>query len=69
MEKCRKIDGKIELRSEKVRKILSDIPSSLIHWGTFTILMLFVILVVSVCFIPYPYSSGESILMHFLSNK
>jgi len=62
MEKKKNSD--IELRSEKVRTLLGEIPPSLVRWGTMIIVAIFLILLLVVCFMPYPYSQGESILQH-----
>ena len=56
----------IELRSEKVRNLLGEIPPSLVRWGTVIIVAIFLALLLVVCFVPYPYSQGESILQHLL---
>ncbi len=56
----------IELRSEKVRNLLGEIPPSLVRWGTVIIVAIFLILLLVVCFVPYPHSQGESILQHIL---
>lgn len=52
----KKSSNEIELRSEKVRNLLGEIPSSLIRWGTVIIIAIFLILLLVVCFMPYPYS-------------
>ena len=59
--------GDIELRSEKVRNLLGEIPPSLIRWGTVIIIAIFLALLIVVCFMPYPHSKGESILQHLLN--
>lgn len=64
MEKKKNSD--IELRSEKVRTLLGEIPPSLVRWGTVIIVAIFLILLLVVCFMPYPHSQGESILQHIL---
>lgn len=56
----------IELRSEKVRKLIGEIPPSLVRWGTAIIAIVFFALLAAVCLLPYPYSHGESILRHFI---
>lgn len=56
----------IELRSEKVRNLLGEIPPSLVRWGTVIIVAIFLTLLLVVCFMPYPHSQGESILQHIL---
>jgi len=55
---------KIELRSEKVRKLLGEIPQSLVRWGMVIMLIIFIALLAVVCLLPYPYSNGESIIEH-----
>jgi len=49
---------KMELRSEKVRKLLSKIPSSLVICGTIIIISIFIILLLSIFILPYPYSDN-----------
>lgn len=56
---------RIELRSEKVRKILGEIPPSRIRWGNVILTIVFLGLLAGVCLLPYPYSDGESIFLHF----
>lgn len=58
--------GDIELRSEKVRNLLGEIPSAPVRLGTVIIVAIFLALLLVVCFVPYPNSDGESILQHFL---
>lgn len=59
---------KIELRSEKVRRLLGEIPPSLVRWGTVILLVIFIGLVAALTLVPYPYGNGESILQHILAN-
>lgn len=59
-------DNKIELRSEKVRKLIGDIPPFLVRWGIVIIVTIIIGLLAAVCFLPYPYSNGESILEHII---
>ena len=61
-----KKETKIELRSEKVRNLLGEIPPSLVRWGTAIIIAIFLVLLLVVCFMAYPHSQGESILQHIL---
>ena len=56
----------IETRSEKVRKLLGEKPSRLIRWGTVIITVIFILLITAVSLLPYPYSSGETIIEHLL---
>lgn len=58
--------NEIELRSEKVRNLLGEIPPSLVRWGTVIIVAIFLALLLVVCFVPYPHSNGESILQHLI---
>jgi hypothetical protein len=66
MDTTNNINDKIELRSEKVRKLIGEIPPSLVRWGTAIIAIVFIALLAAVCLLPYPYSNGESILRHFI---
>lgn len=56
----------IETRSEKVRKLLGDKPSLLIRWGTVIITIIFILLIAAVSLLPYPYSTGETIIEHII---
>ncbi len=60
---------RIELRSEKVRKLIGEIPPSLVRWGFAIIAIVFLGLMAAMCLIPYPYSDGESILRHIITSK
>lgn len=64
----KKISNDIELHSEKVRDLLGEIPPALVRWGTVIIVAIFLALLLVVCFVPYPYSNGESILQHIIYN-
>lgn len=66
MASFKNIDTNSELRSEKVRKLLGEIPPSLVRWGIVIITAIFILLACAIVFIPYPYSNGESILQHFI---
>lgn len=66
METSNNTHDKIELRSEKVRKLIGEIPPSLVQWGTAIIAIVFIALLAAVCLLPYPYSNGESILRHII---
>lgn len=59
-------ETEIELRSEKVRNLLGEIPPALVRWGMVIIIAIFLALLLVVCFVPYPHSQGESILQHLL---
>ncbi|MFG6428165.1 hypothetical protein EEL34_12980 [Muribaculaceae bacterium Isolate-039 (Harlan)] len=66
MEADKTTHDKIELRSEKVRQLIGEIPPSLVRWGIAIIAIVFIALIAAVCLLPYPYSNGESILRHFI---
>lgn len=66
MEKSDNKHNKIELRSEKVRKLIGVIPSSLERWGIVVIAIVFIALLAAVYFLPYPYSPEITILQHLL---
>ncbi len=66
MEQNNNTHDRIELRSEKVRRLIGEIPPSLVRWGIAVILIVFIALIAAVSLLPYPYSNGESILRHVL---
>lgn len=57
-------NDKIELRSEKVRKLIDKNPPFLVRWGTVIVIVIFLAFILVICFMPYPYSKGETILQH-----
>ena len=56
-------DDKIELRSEKVRHIIGEIPSRIVRYGITVITIVVLILLVGAYFIPYPETVGARIEM------
>lgn len=60
------LDKRIELRSEKVRRIVGTIPAALVRWNIIVLLVIVCTLLWIVCAVPYPYGEGESILRHIL---
>ena len=60
------LDKRIELRSEKVRRIVGTIPAALVRWNIIVLLIIVCTLLGIVCVVPYPYGEGESILRHIL---
>lgn len=68
METDKQTFDETEHRSEKVSLLLSEIPLSLVRWGTLILAIVLVALVATVCLLPYPYSNGESIILHLLFN-
>lgn len=70
-EKDKKEKGKesnahdrIEIRSEKVRQILGEVPDRLVRWGTAVICIIFAIIIAVVLCVRYPYGNGETIFEH-----
>ena len=59
-------EAKIELRSEKVRQLLGEIPPSLVRWGTVIICLIFAALVCALLFIPSPYGDGEESILRYI---
>ena len=57
---------RIELRSEKVRRILGEVPNGYVRWGISVVSIIFIILIVAVMCIKYPYGGGETIFKHIL---
>lgn len=55
---------KIELRSEKVRTILGEVPNGLVRRGTVIICIIFIMLLAAVCLLKYPHGNGETIIEH-----
>ena len=56
----------IDLRSEKVRRLIGEIPPRLVRGGIIVMLIIFLALLAAICLLPYPYSSGESILRQII---
>lgn len=65
-EKTENTRSHIELRSEKVRNIIGEMPPTLIRWGIFVTVVIFVVLFTIVLGVKYPYGHGERILQHIL---
>lgn len=62
--KTKDTNSKIELRSEKVRNIIGEIPPALVRWGIAIIVVIFAILLSVVLCVKYPYGNGETIIQH-----
>ena len=56
-------DNKIELRSEKVRHIIGEIPSGIVRYGITIITFVILGLLVGAYFIPYPETISAKVLM------
>lgn len=56
----------IELRSEKVRNIIGEIPPVLVRWGLAIIAIIFIVLLAIALCVKYPYGNGETILQHLM---
>ncbi len=61
-----KTTERVELRSERVRKLIGEIPSALVHCGIAILILIFFALLAGFCLLPFPYSHGESILQHLI---
>ena len=48
------VDDKIELRSEKIRHIIGEIPSGIVRYGIMIITVVILGLLAGACLIPYP---------------
>lgn len=57
-------DNNLNLRSEKVRRLIGEIPPAITRWGITLLLVIFLLLLAALFLIPYPYGNGESILTH-----
>ena len=55
----------IELRSEKVRRIIGDIPHGLVYWGTTIIVIIFALLI-AVC--PIHIATGNLFFATYLDS-
>ena len=56
-------DSKIELRSEKVRNIIGEIPSGIVRYGITIITIVILVLLVGAYFIPYPETISAKVHM------
>ena len=56
-------DDKIELRSEKIRHIIGEIPSRIVRYGITIITIVLLVLLVGAYFIPYPETISARIEM------
>ncbi len=56
-----------EQRSEKVNRLLGEIPPGPVRWGSAVIAIIFLAIIATICLLPYPYSEGEPIFRHILS--
>lgn len=57
---------KIELRSEKVRRIVGEMPRSLHRWSVAILILITAILILVLWLVPFPYTDKESLLSHLL---
>ena len=55
---------KIELRSEKVRKIIGDMPSGFLRYGI-SIITCIIILIAATCYF-IPYKNGKNIIEYIM---
>lgn len=64
MEKKKDTHSHIELRSEKVRHILGEMPPVLMRWGLVVIVAIYAVLIGVLLCVEYPYGGGETIFEH-----
>lgn len=64
-KKMNKPDAKVELRSEKVRRIVREMPKSLYWWSVGILFIILLIIVFILCTMPFPFSDGKA-MMHGL---
>ena len=57
------VDDKIELRSEKVRHIIGEIPSKIVRYGIMIITVVILGLLAGAYFIPYPETISAKVQM------
>lgn len=55
----------LEVRSEKVRKVIGPIPDHIVNIGYFVVLLIILAIVCLVVLISFPYGNGESIIRYF----
>lgn len=56
---------KIELRSEKVRKIIGDMPSGFLRYGISIITIVLILICMACYFIPY--ENGQNIIEYMMN--
>lgn len=56
--------NRIELRSEKIRKIIGTVPLTLLRFNFAIVVIIVVILMLVVFYVPYPYGEDETIFHH-----
>lgn len=60
---------KIELRSEKIRDILGEVPNKFVRWGITIIFILLLILIATLSCLEFPYGDGETIFEHMFNHE
>lgn len=60
---------KMKLRSERVRKLVGKLPPNLIRWGYAIMIIIFVMMLLALFCISYPYGNGETIFQYFFHSK
>ena len=57
-----------EQRSPKMQQLLGKLPRSLVVGGCVAMAVIFLLLLLAMLLIPYPYGGGESIAAHLLGS-
>lgn len=65
----KKTSSEVELHSKEKCNLSGAIFTSHIRWNTVIIVAIFLILLLAICFISFPYSNGESILQYIFFYK
>lgn len=66
MNRLTNTNDNLDVRSEKVRKVLGNLPPALIRWSIITMIIIILALLAALFLLPYPYAGGESILYHII---
>lgn len=51
---------------DKVHNPLGKIPPPFINWWKVILIAIILIMLLVICFVPYPHSQGESIFQHII---
>lgn len=57
-----------EMRSERIMRLLERMPRGVTRCGMAIMVILYLMVILTLVFMPYPYSAGETILQHILQS-
>lgn len=66
MENRNSTHDRMDLRSDKVRRLLGEEPSPIVRYGTFFIIGIFIAVIVILTFIPYSADDSGSLLEYIV---